>query len=401
MNALVPIFGQHLASPTRGGHVVALLESVCRVLEPTRAQYADAAGKYGAVGDYLTEFDDPIFRTGVIFPHGSFATGTALRPLRLAELDVDLIWHVADPWLAMQPVTLKRMLGDALRAHGTYARMLEEKARCWRLNYAGRFHMDITPSVPNEACRNGGHLVPDKELRRWKESHPIGFRKLFERRATLVPRFHMLKSVAADSAHSRVEPFPGQEGMSGYLRRIVQLSKRSRDIYFDGIDVRIWPISVIVTTLASRSYEWCVTNLVFEDELDLICQVVARMPAFIDASPGDGATRWLILNETTHGENFAEKWNAEPDRAEAFFAWHARLAGDLAALRSATGIDVIRMSLGHAFGAEPVTQVFDGITAATNASRGNGSLSLAPGLGLVHGTSARGTVRQNTFFGRD
>ena len=38
--------------------------------------------------------------------------------------------------------------------------------------------------------------------------------------------------------------------------------------------------------------------------------------------------QWYIWNETTHGENFAEKWNRRPERAEAFFAWHARFYSD-------------------------------------------------------------------------
>jgi len=33
------------------------------------------------------------------------------------------------------------------------------------LNYANEFHMDITPSIMNPECTNGGELVPDKELR--------------------------------------------------------------------------------------------------------------------------------------------------------------------------------------------------------------------------------------------
>lgn len=401
MNALVPIFGRHLDGLARSGSLVALLERLCHVIEPTTAQYADVEEKYDAVGGYLTSSAEPMFRTGFIYPHGSFATGTALRPVNQAESDVDLIWHVPDPLLSLQPVTLKKALGDILRAHGTYNKMLEEKSRCWRLNYAGSFHLDITPSIPNEACRNGGCLVPDKALRRWKETHPLGFRKLFEKRSELVPVFRMRKAIAEDSLHAQVEPFPAQEKMSGYLRRIVQLSKRSRDIYFYEQDLRIWPISVIVTTLASRSYKWCLANLVFDDELDLLCQVVARMPDFIDSRPGRNATAWAIWNETTHGENFAEKWNVEHDRAEAFFAWHGRFASDLSELKSATGLDIVQKNLGHSFGLEPVREVFDGIATSTNLARRTGALALAPGLGLACGVSPRTAVRPNTFFGRD
>ena len=61
-------------------------------------------------------------------------------------------------------------------------RLLEEMCRCWRLLsdfYANEFHLDITPSVPNMACVNGGELVPDEDLRTWKASNPRGFKALF------------------------------------------------------------------------------------------------------------------------------------------------------------------------------------------------------------------------------
>ena len=125
------------------------------------------------------------------------------------------------------------------------------------------------------------------------------------------------------------------------------------------------------------------------------------MPDFIDLRPGRSATGWAVWNETTEGENFAEKWNSEPDRADAFFAWHGRFASDLSSLRSAAGLDTVRNSLGHSFGPEPVKEVFDGVAASANLARRDGVLALAPGLGLAYGHSPRTAVRPNTFFGRD
>ena len=51
---------------------------------------------------------------------------------------------------------MKKTIGDRLRANGYYAPLLEEKPRCWRLSYANEFHLDITPSIPNLECANGG-----------------------------------------------------------------------------------------------------------------------------------------------------------------------------------------------------------------------------------------------------
>lgn len=78
----------------------------------------------------------------------------------------------------LPPAEVKRLLGMRLRANGRYAPILEEMPRCWRLNYANEFHMDITPSIPNLLCASGDELVPDKTLRCWKASNPKGYRAL-------------------------------------------------------------------------------------------------------------------------------------------------------------------------------------------------------------------------------
>ena len=46
---------------------------------------------------------------------------------------------------------------------------------------SSEFHMDITPSVPNAACVNGGELVPDKALQCWKTTNPKGYRAAFQK----------------------------------------------------------------------------------------------------------------------------------------------------------------------------------------------------------------------------
>ena len=191
------------------------------------------------------------------------------------------------PSIQVSPAALKKAIGDCLRANGNYAPLVEEMPRCWRLNYADEFHMDITPSIPNPGCR-GGELVPDKTSRQWKASNPKGYKQLFEQRAKLVPVIRLRKTSVADSARASVEPYPEAGGFRGILRRTVQIAKRHRDIVFiDDPDVA--PLSVIITTLASRSYEWCVTNREYDNELDLLLDVIRHMPDTIEARRVDGA----------------------------------------------------------------------------------------------------------------
>jgi hypothetical protein len=67
----------------------------------------------------------------------------------------------------------------------------------------------------------------------------------------------------------------------------------------------------VITTLASRSYEYCVSTFEFDDEFELLCAVIRHMPRFIETQSVDGRQQWFTWNETTIGENFAEKWNTD------------------------------------------------------------------------------------------
>jgi hypothetical protein len=124
-----------------------------------------------------------------IYLRGSTALGTTVKPIGRNEYDVDLVCHI--PGLArwLRPALCKQLVGDRLKESQRYRAILEEKPRCWRPNYANEFHLDITPSIPSEACVNRGELVPDKALRCWKASNPKDYRDAFQRRAELVPQW--------------------------------------------------------------------------------------------------------------------------------------------------------------------------------------------------------------------
>jgi hypothetical protein len=79
------------------------------------------------------------------------------------------------------------------------------------------------------------------------------------------------------------------------------------------------------------------------------------MPDTIEFRQVDGGVQWFIWNETAAGENFAEKWNRRPERAEAFYAWHDRFCADLAQLEAVSGLDRLGDILKGLFGSRPAT----------------------------------------------
>ena len=379
--------------------LVGLLERLCQELELTIAQLELARRRYEGVGAWLAASDEPLLRALAIYLQGSTALGTTVRPLGRNEHDVDLIAHNRNG-TPIAPAIVKAAVGRRLKENGHYAPLLEEKARCWRLTYANEFHLDITPSIPNPACGNGGELVPDKAAREWKASNPKGYRSLFERRAALVPQ---LRVTAVDRAmvskSGEVEPFPDTEGFKCILQRIVQIAKRHRDVHFEHLPLGLAPISVILTTLLSQSYEFCVRQFVYDTEFDLLCDVLRRMPHFIEQQSDGRRTLWFVWNETTQGENFAEKWNDDARLPQAFFRWHAQAVTDLEVLADLQGMDVISKHLGGAFGSSLATKVMNTLTAGVSENRSSGMLKVAPGIGLTTAAVAATPVRANTFFG--
>jgi len=384
----------------RKAEIFTVLSHLCRDLELTETQLKSAQVSYEAVGLYLSSSEHPYLKSLRMYVHGSTALGTTVKPITSEEHDVDLIAHAPDYPVDHGASALKKLIGDHLKENGRYAPILEEKKRCWRINYAREFHLDITPAITNPSCSNGGELVPDKQARDWKPSNPKGYKALFERRVALRPQMLLQKMVAADSAEfASVEDFP-HHGNKGILQLIVQLAKRHRDIYFKDVTEDIAPISIIITTLAARAYEFCVERFSFDTEIDVLIATLRMMPHFIERPVIDGRKFYVVPNETTAGENFAERWNSEPARAMAFYTWQAEALQDFENIAAAEGIDTITKLLEQALGTGPTRKVLDARTRVISQARKAQTLFVAPIVGLTVSSSASATqVRPNTYFG--
>lgn len=387
----------------RKAYLVGLFDRLCAELDIGEARLEEAKRRYHGVAEWLAAGEHHLLQRLSVYLQGSTALGTAVRPIHSLEHDVDLVAFLADGSTGFQPAAVKKAIGDRLKENATYAQLLEEKKRCWRLVYANEFHLDITPSIPNAQCRNGGELVPDRTLREWKETNPKGYRAAFERRAALVPTLRLARTVDEHAAkRADVEPFPEAARERGLLCRIVQVAKRHRDVHFDGRAAELAPISVILTTLIAWSYEACVRSRPYDTEYDVVVDVLRRMPDFIGNVLPDGAPGWFIPNETALGENFAERWNEDPRRARAFYAWHAKAVQDLEGLADQEGADRVRSLMEDAFGPRPVAKVFAAIEEQVARARGAGALRVAPVVGIAAAAAVASAtpVRSNTFFGR-
>ena len=164
-------------------------------------------------------------------------------------------------------------------------------------------------------------------------------------------------------------------------------------------DPSLAPVSVIVTTLAAWSYANRVRTGVYSSELALFVDVVRSMPLFIKKTDVDGRIQYIVENETTNGENFAEKWNTNADLPRAFFEWHKALMQTLADVQELRGIDRVGKSLSAAFGESVANQALVNLTTKISTARQKGLLADVPGVGLVTERGGGVPVARNTFFG--
>src|SRR5258708_21327957 len=387
-----------ISESLRKAYLGGVIERLGQQLDLTETQRQTAEDRYKAVGAWISGSDDPILRTATIYAHGSFALGTINKPLSYDEYDVDLACLIAGLSSSCSAAALKGAFGNRLKENARYARIVEEKQRCWRLNFGGEFHMDVPPSIPNAACMHEGERVPNKKLREWKPTNPKGYRRWFEQRAGLQPR---MRQRFADQLQKRadIEPFPEYRPLQGILRRSVQIAKRHRDIYFLNLDPSLAPISIIITTLAAQSYAFCVRQFEFDSELDVLSATIRLMPTFVQIGAAGGRRQWFVPNETTNDENFAEKWNQDAKLATAFYDWHAAAVSTIDTIIAMRGLDHLSKGLGEAFGHEPVTRVIDSITHTISSARSAGRLVVAPSVGLAVASIPGATVRSNTFYG--
>jgi phosphoserine aminotransferase len=138
----------------------------------------------------------------------------------------------------------------------------------------------------------------------------------------------------------------------------------------------------------------------FETELDVLLATIRKMPDFIERRTVEGRLIYWVPNETTQGENFADRWNTEPARVKAFCAWHAAALADFQELADLHGLDRITVNLQKSLGSAPVRRVMDNRTDVIGAARAASKLFIAPAVGLTLAGSANAApVPRNTHFG--
>ena len=134
-----------------------ILRDLADELDVPPSKYREAMKHHEAVGVWLGADDSELARyQPSIYPQGSFALGTAVKPLGDEEYDVDtvcLLKHTPDKVTQKQ---VKDLVGNRLKhPQSRYKDMIEPRdggRRCWTIRYAdaSKFHLDVLPAIPDD-----------------------------------------------------------------------------------------------------------------------------------------------------------------------------------------------------------------------------------------------------------
>ncbi len=341
-----------------------ILEKMIKELELPDSAYEKAIRRYEDLGDWLGRKESSLVKNDPhVFPQGSFRLGTAVKPLNNTdEYDLDIACKLRK---GVTKVThsqkqLKELIGLELKKYKDARKIqedLKEKHRCWRLEYQDElsFHMDIVPCIPedesirkmffNSMSKSGlneklasvasettisitddRHENYNKIQANWNISNPEGYAKWFEERIRTTSDTMVMEKAAA-----QVDDIPTYKRKKP-LQRVIQLLKRHRDIMFkDDSDAK--PISIIISTLASRAYSG-------EQDIEIALKnILQKMGSFVSSS----APR--VPNPVDPGEDFADRWAMSKYKhlklEENFWKWLKQAKIDFDAIEETDNIQLI------------------------------------------------------------
>lgn len=327
----------------------------------------DAEGKYQAIATYLQS-------QGVecnIYPQGSFALGTVVRPLEKDSFDLDTICELSVDKGSTTARKTKESVGKVLLDSDRYGDVIEYDT-CWTKEYANEFNIDIVPAVDEERVKKAylvAKSISNKDLAvqsiaitkgtesnyRWSTSNPKGYREWFgniNRPFLEYDRVNKRQIIFEENRalFNSVEDIPESDERSS-LQIAIQILKRHRDIYFlvlnDDKDNR--PISAVITTIAASIAQKLPNSL---NPFDLLGEIADTLKIYakLDTMEQIRFTqqyaslnlirrdngRWCLLNPVNPDDNLLDSWNTSSGRARAFFKWISEFVKDFELFSSAT-----------------------------------------------------------------
>lgn len=365
-----------------------LFEGVCLVVQLTKSMHDDAVEHYGAVARWLEAVGSPL-RAGapLIYPYGSMATGTEVRPVGHNEFDLDqicLIRRVAG--IPTSPRAMFDSVHARLRDHDDLKNRLEVDPPALRLRYAGKFCLEVVPARPAPVAgqwQSEAIEIVDYMNNQWIASDPKAYIGWFDQAAANMA-VGTYERIAAS-----VDPAPEHAAVHERLplARTVQLFKRRRDRYYTTGQA---PSSTVLTTLAAKHYggeRYCY------DALQTILHGIKR-----ELAQGRGL---LFVTSPVHPHDMLTRsWGPRDHRL--FAAFIERFQADLDELERAKHLPATRKILARMFGDQVSETAVRNRMQRLEKAKETGSLGFTTRAPYVIGPAAAAQfkpIKEHTFFG--
>ena len=336
-------------------------------LDITPTMYKNAVTKYSSIAEYLEN-------NGIeadMYPQGSFALGTVVRPSAKdpnAAYDLDFVSQLRITRNDLTASELRKKVEDILTSSDLYGGKLTIYDKCFTIEYADvgsvGFSIDIVPAVDeNEENKmrlrskseNPGLIdtaiaIPKHCEKNyiWITNNPKGYRAWFEGinapyQAVSRMQYRQMLFEENRSLYSSVEEIP--EGLDrSAMQRVIQILKYHRDMYYskfkNGDDIK--PISAIINTIVARISTTVSASISVFDLLNYVLEEFATYAkhqtlteerfaeCYQDKNViGRKSGKWIIENPANPEDNFADKWNQDASIPMYFFRWAKVVREDL------------------------------------------------------------------------
>lgn len=349
--------------------------------------FKNACEKYKNLAEFLTN-------NGIkadIYPQGSFALGTVVKPYssEMSGYDLDFICLVEGNREDYDPLELKNEVYDVLQNSDRYKNKIVNYDKCITIKYAGvdgyDFSIDIVPATDETIVHkiilaskcNKPELISTTiaipsikaKNQEWISTNPKGYlkwfneiNKPFKNYSELNYRNRLFNN--NKQFYQSIEKIP-DEMIRSSLQRVIQIIKRHRDIYYKRIDKEdLKPLSSLITTLVTNI---CKNESYDKSEFDLLNTVIDTLTTYknpLNIKSDNGCIRyqndkWYVDDPSNPESNFADEWNENKKIPNLFFQWISALKEEFVDSINEQDDQVFRNYISRSFGSTFVQNHWD------------------------------------------
>lgn len=382
-----------LVTEDRKAYLDDILKRITETLQLNDSRRQLVEERYKAVSSFIEE-SPGLFYDAKIYAQGSYRLGTTVKPRQGEEYDLDFVVQINKDWRNMPFQRIHTDFKDLMESNENWGKLVKEKSRCIRLDYADEFHMDIIPTCTENYLRDENRIMaPDKKEHNWVISNPEDYAQWFEKKYILQTSIYLHDFYEGMEIRAAQElPKDDPNHLKQPLQHAVQLIKRYRDVCFEGKE-KLAPSSIILTTLVGQMYQG--ESSIYET----IYKIVERFDLAVMENKRF-SKQFHIFNPVLSEEIFTKEWDNNPRLFQEFLSFMKSLRELWIKLNTSQGKDLYELFKSN-FGTGAFENAIKKQGEFVQRMRDKGLTGVQVGSGMagaVHGQNIQ-KDKSNTFHG--